>query len=575
VGDKELLAIIEACKQWRAYLSGAKHTVMVFTDHKNLANFTTTKPLNRRQVRWSEEIAGYDLQIHYRKGSENGRADALSRRTDHEQTTPDETRQVLVDNGEYLTPAGREAAATARRVTNPEWEEKLRAAQQAAKQETYKGKLFVPEALRSELMDRVHGAPTSGHQGVAKTYHRLRRNYDWPGARRDVQNHVSNCITCAKSKSSRHKPYGTIRQPAIPEGPWQSVTMDFIVKLPPSKDPVTGVEYDSILNINDRFTKGAEFIPYKEASNAEKLAHIIIQRLVSRYGLPEEFITDRGSVFTSNFWQSLTAALGVKSKLSTAYHAQTDGQTERTNQTLEQYLRSYINKHQDDWVAKLPLAQFAYNSSPSESTGFTPFFANHGWEPEVYKEPHKGKDTPKALKTADEIRAIHEELRTNLTKARERQAKNYNKTRIEGPTFQEGDMVFLVRKNIKTKRPSSKLDFKKLGPFRVEKVISDVNYKLELPDKSRIHPVFHVSLLEPAPPGAGPEIDQEIDEEPEYEVEKILQQRAGQQGLEYLIKWKGYPPSENSWEPAIHLANCQKLLRQFHQQQQEQREKGA
>jgi hypothetical protein len=561
VGDKELLAIVEACRQWRPYLSGARYPVKVFTDHKNLMTFTTTKELNKRQVRWSEELAEFDLQIQYVKGTENRRADALSRRADHEMDMPAEARQILRDTGEYLTVVGRELAAAYRGIS--EWETRLQDSQDKAGRHTYEGRLFVPADLRTELLERIHGAPTHGHQGVAKTYDRLRRNYDWPGAKKEVQDFIGKCTICSKSKSSRHKPYGTIRQPSIPEEPWQSVTMDFIVKLPLSKDPVTGVKYDSILNINDRLTKAAEFIPYKESSNAEQLAHVILRELVARHGLPREIITDRGSVFTSKFWQSLVAALGVKSKLSTAYHPQTDGQTERTNQTLEQYLRSYINQQQDNWVTMLPMAQFAYNSSKSESTGFTPFYANHGREPEAHLEPLAGPDAPKATTTAQQIKEIWDQAKTNLTKARKRQAQHYNKSKVEGPTFEEGDLVFLNRKNIKTKRPNGKLDFKKLGPFRVNKVISDVNYQLELPDNSRIHPVFHVSLLEPAPAGAQPETDQEIDEEPEYEVEKILQQRTGQQGLEYLVKWKSYPPSENSWEPAIHLENCQTLLRQF------------
>lgn len=262
------------------------------------------------------------------------------------------------------------------------------------------------------------------------------------------------------------------------------------------------------------------------------------------------------------------AQLGAHHKLSTAFHPQTDGQTERLNQTLEQYLRSYVNHQQSNWVEMLPLAQFAYNSAKSEPIGMSPFYANYGYDPEAYKQPRKDATNAQlaSLKT-EQMKALHEQLNKDLEFNNLRTAVYANKKRRVGPPLERGDKVYLLRKNIKTKRPSTKLDFKKLGPFKIAEKTGTVNYRLELPEGSRLHPVFHVSMLEPAPEAVPlatntqlqPENDPDV-----YEVEKILDARTNQRGqLEYLIKWEGYENADNTWEPTKNL-NCLELLEEFH-----------
>ncbi|KFY06188.1 hypothetical protein V491_08796, partial [Pseudogymnoascus sp. VKM F-3775] len=237
----------------------------------------------------------------------------------------------------------------------------------------------------------------------------------------------------------------------------------------------------------------------------------------------------RDKLFTSKFWQSLMAQLGTNHKLSTAFHPQTDGQTERLNQTLEQYLRSYVNHQQDNWVQLLLLAQFAYNSATAESTKISPFFANHGWQPEAYKIPRKDNiQAEQAILEAEKIRSLQHQLATDIQFMNERSAAYANKKRSMEPGFKRGDKVYLLRKHIKTKRPSTKLDFKKLGPFKILDKVSAVNYRLQLPKNSRLHPVFHVSLLEPAKGGTPVATDTELQPENElveYEVEAILDRR--------------------------------------------------
>ena len=249
-----------------------------------------------------------------------------------------------------------------------------------------------------------------------------------------------------------------------------------------------------------RLTKYAHFVPVNESMNAEELAYIVVRTVVSRHGMPEEFISDRGTLFTAQFWNTLLARLGSKSKLSTSYHPQTDGQTERTNQALEQYLRMYVDYDQSNWAELLPMAQFAFNSAKSSTTGVSPFYANYGYEPTAYGESRETESlSESALVWAERLMNLHKHLREEISRKNEKSKSYANKSRIEGPTFKRGDKVFLLRKNIKTKRPNSKLDHKKLGPFEVIKKMGPVNYELRLPKSMRIHPVFHISLLEPAP----------------------------------------------------------------------------
>ena len=207
--------------------------------------------------------------------------------------------------------------------------------------------------------------------------------------RKRVGKELAKCELCAKNKIARHSPYGKMEPIISNEGPWETVTMDFIVKLPESKDMVTREPFDSILVITDKLTKYGYFIPYKEATNAEQMAYTFMRNVVANHGMPKRVITDRDKLFKSKFWKSLMNQLGVKQKMTTAYHPQANGQTERLNQTLEQYLRNYVGYLQDDWVTLLPTAQFAYNSAITEPTGYSPFYANYGFNPTAYNEERK------------------------------------------------------------------------------------------------------------------------------------------------------------------------------------------
>jgi transposase InsO family protein len=577
--DKEFLAIIQAFKEFRHYLTGSKHKVKVYTDHKNIAYFATTQELSKRQLRYAEFLADFDFEIIHRKGSENGRADALSRRPDYDTGEAKATGQLLQVNKQgNLEQRALNAVTYKMEVTNDLHNEIKEVSSLCQGHEVepgvidkgngneYNGKTWIPNArnLREKTIKEIHAHPTSGHQGIRRTLERIRRTYDYRGIKNDVTRIVKECEDCARAKAARHKPYGELKPLPVPTRPWESIAFDHITKLPPSKEPMTDTVYDSIFVVTDRLTKYGYFIPYKEASNSEELAYTFLKNIVSNHGLPEEIVSDRGTTFASKFWQALMAQLGLKHKLSTAYHPQTDGQTERLNQTLEQYLRCYINYEQDDWVSKLPTAQLAYNSSIAESTQLTPMYANYGYNPEAYRTPKEGPLAEKAILTADQIRSLHSQMRKELEYVRQRMAHYHNKKRSKGPIFERGDMVYLLRRNFTTNRPSSKLDHKKVGPFQIAEKLSDTNYRLSLPRTMKMHDIFHISLLEPAPKNARQQLHIEVLEE-EYEPERILDKQVMDGEVKYLVKWKGYNDAENTWEPAKHLKNCHRLLRRYHQ----------
>lgn len=220
----------------------------------------------------------------------------------------------------------------------------------------------------------------------------------------------------------------------IPTALWEDIAMDFVTGLPKSRDPATGVDYDAILVIVDRFTKYVEVIPCKKECTADQLGYLLLDRLVRHHGIPKTIISDRDKLFTSNYWTTLMALIGTKRKLLTAYHPQTDGQTERTNQTLETYLRIYCNKTKNNWVSLLPMAQLAYNNKVSAATGITPYYANHGTHLHLFDQVLPAKvNAEEAMKAVENMKKTHQELQENLTRVQRQTISYVNKKRKIAP----------------------------------------------------------------------------------------------------------------------------------------------
>jgi hypothetical protein len=301
-----MYAILQAFKEWRHYCHGSEHKITVYTDHKNISYFTTTRELSSRQVGYFEFLSQFNYELIHCKGTENGRADALSRRTDHEQEIPDVTAQALQynENGNIEQV---HMHAMFKVLENDPMLEEIKEYVKNHLDEEYpedviieagyperNGKIWVPEELRKKVVKYVHEHPLHGHKGITKTVNQVLNYYDIKGLKPTVQHVVSHCNVCQQTKDGRHKPYGKLQPLPVPERPWESVTFDHITDLPPSIEPLTKVKYDSIFVVVCRLTKQAYFIPHNKSHTAEELAYTYMRMIAADHGLPKEMISDRG-----------------------------------------------------------------------------------------------------------------------------------------------------------------------------------------------------------------------------------------------------------------------------------------
>jgi transposase InsO family protein len=567
--DAELLAIKESLEEWRHHLQGLKDPFTVLTDHSNLRYFFSTKTLSGRQARWAEFLAGFHFQIQHRKGTENP-ADGPSRRPDYLEGAPDEAERVSsadlaslqrqLANVGGAAPLKGLAAAVLRSVGQPG------ALSDAS--DTRQPRLVEEIAQRRLLLEQAHRDPMSGHFGVHRTYLKISRYYTWPGLRADVRRFVKACLSCRKAKSTRHAPYGLLHPLPIPETPFEVVTMDFITDLPESR--VGATVYNACMVVVDKLTKMVHYVPSWKDINAQELAQLFRREVIRLHGPPREVVSDRGPQMASAYWKTFLSSLGIARKLSSGYHPQTDGQTERQNATLEEYLRIFCAFEQDDWAIWIDLAEFAYNDSEHAETGVSPFVALQGRNPRNAISPEREPDdeAPHAVDVAAIIINQQAALRKRLEFVRTKTIERANLGREE-ITFAKGDHALLNAKHIASARPNKKLDWKFRGPYKVLEVLSPVTVRLKLPEESNAHDVWHVSLLEKYEPSEEFPADPipfnekvDLDAPDVWNVEEIRERRKrGAKGWEYFVKWRNFPESANSWEPAKNFSSS--LLRRF------------
>ena len=355
------------------------------------------------------------------------------------------------------------------------------------------GKVYVPkdEALRVEVIRLHHDTPMGGHGGQWKTTELVTRNFWWPGITREVKRYVEGCDACQRNKNHTEQPAGKLMPNSIPDKAWTHISADFITKLPLAQG------YDSILVV-DRFTKMAHFVPTTEKTTAEGLARLFRDNIWRLHGLPESIVSDRGPQFAAGLMKELNELLGIKTKLSTAFHPQTDRQTERMNQELEQYLWMFIDHRQEQWPEWLGTAEFAYNNKMHTGTKVSPFEANSGQNPRMgFKLRKKGKYEG-ARKFTERMKKVQEEAKAALTKAQEDMKKYADRHRSEAVEYKVGDLVLLSTKDLKWQmigRRSEKLTERFVGPYKVKTIISSNAVELELPTTVKIHPVVNVSRI--------------------------------------------------------------------------------
>jgi len=396
----------------------------------------------------------------------------------------------------------------------------------------------VPEGeLRGEVIQLHHNTPVGGHGGRWKTTKLVTRNYWWPGVMKEVGKYVNRCDAYQRHKNQSKAPAGKLMPNAIPEKPWSHISADFITKLPLAQG------YDAILVVCDRFSKMAHFIATTEKTSAEGLAKLFRDHVWKLYGLPESIISDRGVQFAAGMMKELNNLLGIQMKLLTAYHPQTDGQTERVNQELEQYLRVFIDHRQEQWLDWLGTAEFVYNNKIHAATKTSPFKVNYGQDPRMGFEGRRKGKYEAAGKFIEKMRKIQEEAKAALRKAQEEMKKFANRKRGKNEEYRVGDLVLLSTKDLKWQmkgRRSEKMTECFVGPYKIKGIISSNAVELELPKSIKIHPVVNVSriqLYKPQVEGQKkiPPKPVIIEGEEEFEVEKILNKRIVRGKEKFLV----------------------------------------
>jgi len=391
------------------------------------------------------------------------------------------------------------------------------------------------------------------------------RNYWWPGITKEVKRYVEGCDQCQRMKNRAEMLAGKLRPNQVPERLWQHISVDFITKLPISKG------HDSILVVCDRFLKMFHFVAMTEKTMAEGLAKLFRDNMWKLHGLPESVISDRGPQFAAGMTKELNKMLGIETKLSMAYHLEIDGQTERTNQELEQYLRMYVNHRQNNWAEWLAMAEFAFNNKVHTATKMSPFQVNYGREPRIGFDVRKKGKNEKVEEFVKEMKERHEEARATLVKVQEEMKRQADRSRKEAEEYRVGDKVLISTKDFSMelmKRATKKLTEKFIGPYVVKKIMLENAVELELPALLRIHLVVNMRRIvkyreqvegqKKIPP---PPI--EVAGEKEYEVEEILDRQERRGKTKYLVKWKGYTAEKNTWEGLENLKNVMEKIEEF------------
>ena len=587
IHDKELLAVVRCLEEWDAELRSVKK-FKVITDHKNLEYFMKPKMLNERQIRWAALLSRFNMEILYRPGKQNVRADALSRREQdlpedaederlrkrviqvlkptsycYEETSKDEGdsahgwvmsakirvgragdstgpteerseelgQETLEEQAELRDPAVQGEDRARENELERVWREALRddrqyqeATQAVLGQERrfplslgvkcsiaecsindqgellYRGRRWVPndENLRTRIISEVHGSLSAGHPGREITYKIVARDFFWPGMTDSIRRYVRNCDICGRTKPWREGTQGFLKPLPIPDQIWKEISMDFIEGLPTS-DGMT-----CLMVVTDRLSKGSIFVPLPDIKT-ETVVRAFLRHVVAYHWLPNAITSNRGSQFVSVLWERLCEILKIHRRLSTAFHPQTDGATERMNSVWEAYIRAFISWSQDDWALYCPMAQIAINGRDATSTGVAPFFLQHGYhvDPLQLVTPlgadkkkytaEERSDREKAETIAAKFRDVFDLVQASMAEAQTEQEKQTNRHRKEARNYKVGDKVWLkLDKQYRTGRQSRKLDWKS-AKYTVIEVVDSHSVKLDTPPGH--HPVFHVDRL--------------------------------------------------------------------------------
>eukprot|EP00253_Pinus_taeda_P011854 PITA_11854 len=552
-----LWAVIHALKMWRHYLLGRKF--LLLTDHHSLTHYFSQPTLNARQGRWADFLSGFDFEIKNLKGKENQVADALSRKVHCLcELSVSKWRTSLVE--QIKTAASRDS----------EYQHLKQQVQQVVKERLQQGytldsdgmlcfnkKLYVPDSndLKRLILDEFHISHYTGHPGYQKMVTALKKEYYWPRMKKQVVEYLARCLECQQIKAEHQHPAGLLQPLPIPEWKLENISMDFITWLPRIKKG-----NDSIMVLVDKLSKAAHFIPAQSTYKAVQIAHLFMQNVFRLHGLPKVIISDRDVKFTSTFWRTLFAELGTQLNFSTAYLPQTDGQTERVNQVLEDMLRAYVMLKPGQWEEYLHLVEFAYNNGYHTSTQLSPFEVLYGRKchtPSSWGGPEdKLSLGPEMLKDMEDM---VKRVRANLKAAQDRQ-KSFADRKRRFTEYKVGDHVFV---RIQTRRSTlqwsgcAKLAPRYFGRFQNLARVGPVAYQLALPSHIRIHNVFHVSVLkkyvyDPKHVIRWQDVRVESEGKVLVEPQSILDRREVRLRKRVItqvkVLWQHYGPEEATWQ---------------------------
>ena len=443
------------------------------------------------------------------------------------------------------------------------------------------GRICLPqdEEVKTAILQEIHDTLIGGHLGRDKTAHTVKLRFYWERMDDEIEKYVTSCQQCQQNKVSHQKAAGLLMPIKIPDRPGQQISLDLIGPL-----PKTARGNEAIVVFVDKFTKMTHYVATKMSVTAPELARLFIQIIVRQYGVPESIVSDRDPRFTAHFWKAFWRQLQTTLAMSTAHHAQTDGQTERANRTLEDTMTNFVEEDQRDWDLHLPLLELAVNSTKQASTGYSPFFMLYGREAVLpidvmMKTKVVTGQNPAADKLAEELKNVWGKAIKSMEKAQQRQGEAVNKKRRE-VNFEVGDRVLLSTRHIKMVgskqlKRSVKFAEKFIGPYTIRKVVNANAYTLELPEQFQMHPTVNVTQLKRYVDGSSQFPSRKVKQARpeavvlddngtgEWEVEKIVAERGKGKKLQYLVKWTGYPQWEATWTKEVDVRGAKTAVEEF------------
>ena len=592
--DRELLSIVRALEAFRHWLMGTKFPITILNDHNNLQYFKTKQKLSARQARWMQFLANFNFQLRYRPGRQSNLPDKLSRRADLEPEKVEPEEQVILPatvfdpqenqriNSLLTKPLNQEDFG--KKILRAQAEDPLilgfntRTESQLRSKEfgipdgwqltgplwTFNGKIYIPSKLHAEVFQKLHTDGPAAHPGGKATLNIIRNDYYWPKMRDDIELRVKRCHQCQTMKNRNQRPHGELKPIEPAPRFWGIVTTDLVTGLPLSNG------FDAIVTFTDKRGKMKHLAPTTSALDTAGFAQLFLDNVWKRHGTADKIITDRGPQMSSKSFKDICGILGIELALSTAYHPQTDGQSERTNQEVEQALRTVVSKHQDDWAKWLPVVEFALNNRYHTGLKTTPFYANYGYHPHIGSLPRIQSPIESVEDFVSHLHQVQKDTEASLIKASEDMKKFYDRHRNKTPEFQVGDKVLLDSSDLAINRPSRKLMERYSGPFEITEKVGTHAYRLKLPLYwKNVHPVWNVSKIfpyheDPSTPNHPEPPPDVIEGEPEWEVESIVDSRFLHGKLQYLVKWTGWSDAENSWEDEANLEHSPDVIQDFY-----------